>query len=107
MSSPKLTPEQQQRAEVLAEEGLRAAQDEIRQMAELLASKPDGQLLGGTEFQIRDLVHRAAARMIEAEVEHRQKAMTRQRAKKKMIHDNAVPGRPGGWVASSGIVPFS
>ena len=50
MASPELTPEQQQRAEVLAEEGLRAAQDEIRQMAELLASKPDGQLLGGSEF---------------------------------------------------------
>jgi hypothetical protein len=73
MASPELTPEQQQRAEVLAEEGLRAAQDEIRQMAELLASKPDGQLLGGSEFQIRDLVHRAAARMIEVEVEYRQK----------------------------------
>jgi hypothetical protein len=77
MSSPDLTPEQQQRAQILAEEGLRAAQDEIRQMAELLASKPDGQLLGGTEFQIRDLVHGAAARMIQAEVEHRQKKVTR------------------------------
>ncbi len=75
MSSLDLTPEQQQRAQILAEEGLRAAQDEIRQMAELLASQPDGQLLGGTEFQIRDLVHGAAARMIQAEVEHRQKKL--------------------------------
>jgi hypothetical protein len=77
MSSSDVTPEQQERAQILAEEGLRAAQDEIRQMAELLASKPDGQLLGRTEFQIRDLVHKAAARMIQAEIEHRQKKATR------------------------------
>ncbi len=77
MSSHDLTPEQQERARILAEEGLRAAQDEIRQMAELLASKSDGQLLGKTEFQIRDLVHKAAARMIQAEIEHRQKKVTK------------------------------
>lgn len=77
MSSLDLTPEQHDRAQVLAEEGLRAAQDEIRQMAELLASRPDRHLLGGTEFQIRDLVHKAAARMIQAEIEHRQKKATR------------------------------
>jgi hypothetical protein len=67
MSSPNLTPEQQERAQILAEEGLRAAQDEIRQMAELLASKPDR----------HDLVHKAAARMIQAEIGHRQKKATR------------------------------
>jgi transposase len=33
--------------------------------------------------------------------------MTRQRAKKKTIHDSAVPSRPGGLVASSWIVPSS
>ena len=76
MSSPDLTPEQQERAQILAEEGLRAAQDEIRRMAELLASKPDRHLLGGTEFQIRDLVHKAAARMIQAEIDYRQKKAT-------------------------------
>jgi hypothetical protein len=31
-------------------------------------------------------------------------SMTRQRAKKKTIHDSAVPSRPGGLVASSWIV---
>ena len=77
MPSLDLTPEQQERAQVLAEEALRAAQVEIRQMAELLASKPDGQILGATEFQIRDLVHKAAAKMIQAELEYRQKKVTR------------------------------
>jgi hypothetical protein len=77
MSSPVLTLEQQERAQILAEEALKATQEEILQRAQLLASKPDGQLLGATEFQIRDLVHKAAARMIQAEVEHRQKQVTR------------------------------
>jgi hypothetical protein len=77
MSTLELTPEQHVRAQILAEEALKAAEGEIRQMAELLASKPDGQLLGATEFQIRDLVHRAGARMIQAEIEHRQKKVTK------------------------------
>jgi hypothetical protein len=73
MPATDLTPEQQQRAQILYQEAIRAAEGELRQMAELLASRPDGQLLGATEFQIRDLVHKAAARMIQAEVQHRQK----------------------------------
>src|SRR4051795_9905370 len=77
MSTLDLTPEQQERAQILAEQALQAAGGEFRQMAELLASKPDGQLLGATEFQVRDLVHKAAARMIQAEIEHRQKKVTR------------------------------
>jgi site-specific recombinase XerD len=74
MSPLDLTPEQQERAQVLAEEALKAARADIRQMAELLASQSVGQLLGATEFQIQDLVHKVAARMIRAEIEHRQKA---------------------------------
>jgi hypothetical protein len=77
MSTLDLTPEQQERAQILAEQALKAAEGEFRQMAELLASQPDGQLLGATEFQVRDLVHKAAARMIQAEVEHREKKVTK------------------------------
>ena len=77
MPASDLTPEQQQRARILYEQAIAAAELELRQMAELLASRADGQLLGATEFQIRDLVHKAAARMIEAEIEHRQKKATR------------------------------
>jgi hypothetical protein len=77
MPATNLTPEQQQRAQILYEQTLAAAEGELRQMAELLASRPDGQLLGATEFRIRDLVHQAAARMIAAEIEHRQKKVTK------------------------------
>jgi hypothetical protein len=73
MPATGLTPEQQQRAQILYQEALRAAEGELRQMAEVLASRPDGQLLGAAEFQIRDLVHKVGARMIHAELEHRQK----------------------------------
>jgi hypothetical protein len=77
MPATDLTPEQQQRAQVLYQEALRAAEGEFRQMAEVLASQPDGQLLGATEFQIRDLVHKVGARMIHAELEHRPKKVTK------------------------------
>jgi hypothetical protein len=72
-----LTPEQQEHARILAQEALKAAQAEIQRMAELLASKPDDQVLGATEFQIRDLAHKVAARMIQAEIQHREKKVTR------------------------------
>lgn len=77
MPATDLTPEQQQRAQILYQEALRAADGELREMAELLASQPDGQLLGATEFRIRDLVHKVGARMIHAELEHRQKKVTK------------------------------
>ena len=73
MPATDLTPEPQQPAQVLYQEALRAAEGELRQVAELLASQPDGRLLGATEFQLRDLAHKAAARLIQAELEHRQK----------------------------------
>ena len=77
MPATDLTPEQQQRAQILYQEAIRAAEGELRPMAELLASRPDGQLLGASEFQIRDLVHKAAAHLIQAELEHRQKKVTK------------------------------
>jgi hypothetical protein len=77
MPATDLTPEQQQRAQILYQEAIRAAEGELRQMAEVLASRPDGQLLGATEFQIRDRALKAAAHMIQAELEHRQKEVTK------------------------------
>ena len=77
MSPLDLTPEQRQRAQVLAEQALMAAEVEIRQMAELLASKPDGQVLGAAEFQVRDRVHTIGARAIEAALDERKKGATK------------------------------
>lgn len=44
-------------------QGLRRACDgDLRRMAKLLASKPYKQLLGQTEFEVRDLAHDLGAR---------------------------------------------
>ena len=50
--------------------------DEARRLAELLASKADAQLLGRTEFEVRDSVHRLGARALEAALDEREKGGT-------------------------------
>ena len=50
--------------------------DEARRLAELLASKADAQLLGRTEFEVRDSVHRLGARALEAALDERKKGGT-------------------------------
>jgi len=53
---------------------LRANADQhLRELAELLASKPDEELFGETEFQARDLVHRIGADAYQAVLQERQK----------------------------------
>jgi len=71
-----LTPEQQLEAQALAERILQAARGEALAIAELLVSKPDHQLLGPTEFEVRDHVHRIGAVAIEAALEGRKKGAT-------------------------------
>jgi hypothetical protein len=69
--SPDLTPEQRDEADRIEQRLLAAVGDEVRGIAELLASKPDGQLLGAAEFQVRDRVHAIGARAIEAALDER------------------------------------
>jgi hypothetical protein len=80
MSIPDLTPEQEAHAQELAKTVLNALEGDILQMTRLLASKPDRQVLGQTEFQVRDIVHQIGARAIQAELEARQKKVTKDRA---------------------------
>ena len=46
-------------------------------MTRLLASKPDHQVLGQTEFQVRDIVHQIGAKAVQAELDARQKKLPR------------------------------
>jgi hypothetical protein len=55
-------------------------QDETLLMARLMMSKGDSELLGKTEFEIRDIVHRIGASMIETALEERKKGGTKGRA---------------------------
>jgi hypothetical protein len=75
-----LTAEQEAEAKRI-EDLLRAQSEvEIRKMARFLASRSNRQLLGETEFVLRDAVHRIGARGIEAALEERKKGGTRDRA---------------------------
>lgn len=79
MRSPKpdLTAEQAADAERIYQAFLQAAQEEGQRIAQLLASKPDAQLLGATEFEVRDMVHQIGAKALQAALEGRKKRGTR------------------------------
>ena len=71
-----LTTEQREEADRIERRLLAVVADEIRGIAELLASRPDRQILGQAEFQVRDRVHRIGARAIEAALDEREKGAT-------------------------------
>lgn len=68
-----LTPEQEADAQRLAALILQKAQQEVLPMARLLVSKPDSQLLGATEFELRDRVHQLAAHALQTALNERKK----------------------------------
>jgi hypothetical protein len=80
MTTPDLTPEQETHAQEMAQTLLKAVEADLLTMTRLLASKPDNQVLGQTEFQIRDIVHQIGAKTIQAELDARQKKVTKDRA---------------------------
>ena len=65
MSRPSLTPEQAELSDRIFHSLRQAADADLRHLADLLASKPDRQLLGQTEFEVRDRVHTIGAKAIE------------------------------------------
>jgi hypothetical protein len=76
MDQVPLTPEQQAEAERIEDLVMAKARVEVRQMARLLASKPNRELLGRTEFQLRDACHRIGAQALDAALEQRKKGGT-------------------------------
>ena len=60
----------------LARELQEATAEEFAQMVRLLRSKPDGQVLGQAEFEVRDLAHKIAAKVVQAELNARQNGAT-------------------------------
>ena len=77
MSDIVLTPEQEAEARRLAEVVRQKFQDEALQMCRLMVSKPDRQLLGATEFEMRDRAHKVAAEIIQTAVNERKKGGTK------------------------------
>lgn len=76
MADIPLTPEQEAEARRLLELLKGAFAAEAEHLARLLASKPDAQLLGRTEFEVRDAVHRLGAQAIETALRERKKGGT-------------------------------
>ena len=76
--SPPLTPEQAESGRAdLPDRCGRPPTSDLRGLAELLASKPDRQLLGQTEFEVRDRVHKIGAKAIETALDERKKGGTK------------------------------
>lgn len=73
MSRLPLTPEQAELSDRIYHTLRQAAEADLRQLADLLASKPDRQLLGQTEFEVRDLVHTIGAKAFETALDERKK----------------------------------
>lgn len=79
MTDLSLTPDQEAEAQVLFERLTSTFEREALQLARLMASKEDRQLLGGTEFEVREQVHRLGAQVLEAALQERKKKDTRGR----------------------------
>jgi hypothetical protein len=75
-----LTPEQEAEAKRIAEIIGKKALEEALQMARLLVSKPDHEMLGKTEYEIRDRVHQIGAHAIETALKERKKRGIKGRA---------------------------
>jgi len=80
MAELNLTPEQEAEAQRLAGIIAEKAKQEALVMARLLVTKKDDELLGATEFEIRDRVHKLGAHAIETALNERKKGGTKGRA---------------------------
>jgi hypothetical protein len=77
MSQTHLTTDQAELAERIYQTLRQATDCELRGLADLLASKPDRQLLGQTEFEVRERVHTIGAKALETALEERKKGGTK------------------------------
>ena len=69
----KLTQEQQAEAERIELRLKAAFSEELKRLAQLMASKPNHQLFGQTEFELRDRMHALGAEVLEVTAEERVK----------------------------------
>src|ERR1700694_282866 len=79
MADRELTAEQEAEAQRLADRVMVRTREEVLQIARLLVSKADRELLGKTEFEVRDRVHKIGAHAIETALEERKKGGTKGR----------------------------
>lgn len=68
-----LTAEQEAEAQRIEEILVEASRKDIHELARLMASKQDHEILGETEYQVRDIVHRLGAKALETTANERAK----------------------------------
>jgi hypothetical protein len=73
---PELTPDQQAEADRILAALRQTAESDLRELAELLATKGDADTFGATEFAVRDIAHRIGAKALESALEGRKKGGT-------------------------------
>jgi hypothetical protein len=76
MDQMELTAEQEAQAARIEDVILAGMRAEVRTMARFRASRQDGELLGASEFLIRDRCHALGARVIDAALSERKKGGT-------------------------------
>lgn len=76
MEELELDLEQEEEAKRIEDVLMAAARVDVRKMARLLASKKNSELLGETEFRLRDIVHHIGAKGIDAALSERKKRGT-------------------------------
>ena len=75
MPSTPLSPEQRANVQALAQAIREAAQVEIEELARTLLDTDDAHLFGSTEFKIRDLAHKIAAKALEQHLARKKTAI--------------------------------
>lgn len=98
MADLRLSREQEAEAQHLYHLLKQACDDDLLQMARLLASKPNHQLLGATEFELRDRVLQIGAKAVATALDERKKGATRAPAPPAppaAKSPSASAGRPG------------
>jgi hypothetical protein len=76
MSSPRRSPHPRPEAEALAQAIRDAVAAEIDQLAETLLATEDRHVFGATEFAVRDLAHKIAAKAYEQHLARKKTAIT-------------------------------
>jgi predicted GNAT family N-acyltransferase len=74
---PQLSDEQETEAQRIFHILKSTTDDDLLALARLLASKKDRELLGQTEFEVRDRVHQIGAKAIETALQERKKGGTK------------------------------
>jgi parvulin-like peptidyl-prolyl isomerase len=71
-----LSAEQEAEAQALAQRIRELTEEEVVQMARLLVSKPDREIFGDTEFELRDIVLKLGAKALEERLRQKKTAIS-------------------------------